>query len=263
MRITKSKTMLLLIIIMIPLLALYGCGGEDNDEEMAEESPGEEEELDEEEEPGEEEELDEEEEPGDEDENGDQEQETGEDRDLESIFGAMDYPSNFSYEMTMESENMESFTTRLWIMDELFRSEGEWEGQTFISIQDGEYYYMLDPDAMTAMRFPADQETPMEEDGADEPRADEFMIEEDWDRLTYHEDEEINGVATYVVSDSYDEVELRMWIHQEYGIPMRIESTGPDPEDNYVMEVSNLQVGEVTEEDFEIPEDYEVMDFGN
>ena len=262
MKPTKRKTLLILmIIIMIPLLAFYGCGGEDNDEEMTEETTGEEEELDETETPGEEE-PDDEGENGEED-PGDEDQESGEDRDLESIFGSMDYPVNFSYEMTMESEAMDSFTTRLWIMDDMFRSEGEWEGQTFISIQDDEYYYMLDPDTMTAMRFPSDQEPPMEEDAEDEPRADEFMIEEDWDRLTYHEDEEINGVATYVVSDRYDEVELRMWIHQEHGIPMRIESTGPDPDDNYVMEVSNLKVGEVTEEDFEIPDDYEIVDFGN
>jgi len=260
MKISKRKTMLILIIIMIPLLGLYGCGGDDNDEEITDESPGQEEEFDDQ--TGEEDPVDEEGEPQEED-PVDEEQENGEERDLESIFGSMDYPVNFSYEMTMESEAMETFTTRLWIMDEMFRSEGEWEGQTFISIQDEDYYYMLDPNAMTAIRFPADQEVPMEEDEVEEPRVDEFMIEEDWDRLTYLRDETINRVDTYVVSDSYDDVELIMWIHQEYGIPMRIESTGHDLEDNYVMEVQNLQVGEVTEEDFKIPEDYEIIDFGN
>lgn len=255
MRINKRKAVYLLMFLMVPILAFYGCSGNNGDEEIVDGTPDQEEGIGEEE-------MDEEDE-GDEENATDQEEETVGNRDIESIFGSMDYPTNFSYEMTMESEAMETFTTRLWIMDEMFRSEGEWEGQTFISIQSEEYYYMLDPDTMTAMRFPADQDFPMEEDSGDEPRVDDFMIEEDWHRLTYHEDEEINGVATYVVSDSYDEVELRMWIHQEYGIPMRIESAGPDPDDNYVMVVRNLQVGTVTEEDFEISEDYEVMDFGN
>ena len=250
------KTMLILIVILTPLMVFYGCGGAENEEEVSEEIPGEEEEYDEE---GENALGDE-----DDDEEFDDEGQVHDDsRDLESIFGAMDYPVNFSYEMTMQSESMETVSTRLWIMDEMFRSEGEWEGQTFISIQDGENYYMLDPDTMIAMRFPRDQEDFMEEDAGEEPRVDEFIFEEDWERLTYLEDEELNGVATFVVRDSFEDVELRMWIHQEYGIPMRIESSGPEPEDNYVMEVRNLQVGNVTERDFEIPDDYEIMDFGN
>lgn len=252
MKITKRKAILLLILIMIPVLAFYGCGRNDNDdEEIVDESPGQDEEIDEDEEGDEEEETT----------NG-EEEETGEDMDLETLFGSMEYPVNFSYEMTMDSREMGSYTTQIWIMDEKMRSEGEWEGQTFITILDEEYYYTLDPSAMTAMRFPIEDSVPMEEDFEEEPRIDEFMIEEDWENLTYLGEETINGVETYVIIDHSDEVEYKMWIHQEYGIPMRMESSGPSPEDDYIMEVRKLVVGEVRDGDFEIPDEYEIMDFG-
>ena len=253
----SRRKLLLLIILMIPILAFYGCGGND-DEDPVDETPVDDvddEDVDDvDEEPSDDEDG---EDPAD-----DEDEDTGEDVDLETIFGAIDYPENFSYEMTTDSQEMGSYTTRLWIMGEKMRSEGEWEGQVFISIQDGEYFYTLDPETMTAMRFPIDQDDPMEGDFDDEPRADEFMIDDDWDRLEYVGEETLNGVRTFVVIDRFEDIEYKMWIHYEYGIPMRIESSGPNPEDDYVMQVTNLRVGDVTDEDFEVPEDYEIMDFG-
>lgn len=253
MKLTKRKTVLLLILLMIPVLAFYGCGGNDDNEETTGDSPAGQETEGTDEEEGE---MDEEEEESmDEDESGE--------IDLETLFGSMEYPTNFYYEMTMESEEMGSYTTQIWIMDEKMRSEGEWEGQMFVTIQDEEHYYTLDPNTMTAMRFPIEESDTMMDDFDDEPRIDEFAVDEDWENLSYEGEETLNGVQTYVIIDRSDEAEYKMWIHQEYGIPMRMESSGASPEDDYVMEVTNLQVGEVSDEDFEIPDDYEIMDFGS
>jgi len=260
MKLMKRKVFLVLILLMIPVLAFYGCGGNDDNEDTTDESPA-----------GQETEVTDEEEDEDEvDTEGEEEQDaTDEDEietgytDLESLFGSMEYPTNFYYEMTMESEEMGSYTTQIWMMDEKMRSEGEWEGQVFITIQDEEHYYTLDPNTMTAMRFPIEENDTMTDEFDDEPRIDEFMVDEDWENITYEGEETLNGVETYVIIDRSDEAEYKMWVHKEYGIPMRMESSGSSLEDDYVMEVRNLQVGEVSDEDFEIPDDYEIMDFGS
>ncbi len=254
-----KKGLLLLILIMIPILALYGCGGNDEEEPVTETSEENEQEAAEGEE---EEEGDSDPEESAEEEEEASEEESWEERDPESIFTAMEFPDNFSYNMTMESEEAGAYTVTYMMMGEKYRTEGEWEGQRVITIQDDEHYYFLDPEEMTAMRFPIDQAQALEED-SEESQFEDFSIEEDWERLELVGEETINGAETYIVLDQEEDVEIRMWIHKEYGIPMRIESSGPNPEDDYVMEVTNLQVGEVSEEDFEVPEDYEIMDFQN
>lgn len=166
--------------------------------------------------------------------------------------------------MVYESEGGESYTTRLWMMDDKMRMESEWEGHTFITIHDGENVYSLDPSTMIAMKIPLDDEDYEEDNPLDDQfQLDDFMIDDDWNKLAYVKEETLNGVKTYVVTDSLndDGTEYKMWIHQKYGIAMRIESSGPNDEDDFVIEVNDFKVGEVTDKDFEIPKDYEVMEF--
>lgn len=231
----KRRVVLLLIISLMFALALYGCGSNDEDDQQNND-PDQQEQN-----------------------NNDNE----DDVDLETAFRDVEFPTNISYVMTIQSEGASSYTSRLWIMDDKMRNEYEMEGMTFISIYDGERFFTLDPSTKIAMRYPIDEE--LEEDEIEEePELGDFIDDDDWGSLDYVQEEMLNGVKTYVVLDSFDglDVEYKMWIHHAYGIPMRVESSGPNPDDNYVLEVSDLKVGEVTDEDFEIPEDYEIMDLG-
>lgn len=229
----NRRSILLIIFSLIFVLGLYGCGSsEDNDQP-----------------------------------NNQQDQDNNDndaDVDLVTIFKDLEYPNNISYDMTVQSQESASYTSSLWIMDDKMRSESELEGQVFISIYDGESFITLDPDTKIAMRYPTDNEASEDDTFDDEPGLGDFLVEDDWGRLTYIEEETLNGVKTYVVMDTFADldIEYKMWIHHIYGIPMRVESSGPNPDDNYVLEVSNLKIGEVTDADFEIPEDYELMDFG-
>lgn len=234
--IKKRRILLLLILSLMFALALYGCGSNEQDDQQNND-------------------------PDQQEQNGNDNED---DVDLETVFRDVEYPTNISYEMTIQSEGASSYTSRLWIMDDKMRNEYEMEGMTFISIYDGERFYTLDPSTKIAMRYPIDDEELEEDDIDDEPALGDFIDDDDWASLNYVQQEMLNGVKTYVVLDSFDDldIEYKMWIHHEYGIPMRVESSGPNPDDNYVLEVSNLKVGEVTEADFEIPEDYEVMDLG-
>ncbi len=184
------------------------------------------------------------------------EDDPAEDLDIEEVFSQMQFPENFSYEMVMETEDMGSFSNHISRMGEYFRSEVEMEGEHFITIRDEEYSYMLDSEEMTALRMPVG-----EEEGDEVATADELTPEDDWDRLTYIGREEIDGINTYVIEERDNDVTLTMWHHPEYGIPIRVESDGPEVDDRYVMEVINFEVDHLTEEDFQVPEDYEIIDF--
>lgn len=231
----NGRLLLLIIISLFVVLALYGCGSSNGDDNQDDKTP-EQQEKD----------------------NNDKEV------DLGTVFKGVEFPSNVSYEMVYESQGTESYTTRLWMMDDKMRMESEWDGQVFISIQDGENFYTLDPTTMTAMKFPMDDEEVEEDPIDDQVQLEDFMVDDEWDTLAYVKEETLNGVKTYVVTDSLNDegTEYKMWIHQEYGIAVRIESSGPNPDDDFVMSVNNLEVGKVTDADFEIPEEYEVMEFG-
>ena len=54
-----------------------------------------------------------------------------------------------------------------------------------------------------------------------------------------------------------------LWIHKDYGIPMKIESVGEGDFDNYVMEIIRLETGRISDDLFVIPSDYTIMDMWN
>ena len=233
----KNRNLLFLIIIsLFVALALSGCGSSSNVDGQNDKIP-------------------------------DQQEQDDSDTntvDLGTIFKDVAYPNNISYEMIYSLQGTESYTVRLWMMDDKMRMESEMEGQVYITIQDGENLYTLDPTTMTAMKFPMDDGEDEEDNSMDNQlQLDEFTPDDDWGDLAFVKEETLNGVKTYVVTDSLsaDGIEYKMWIHQEYGIAIRIESNGPNAEDNFVLEVNNLEIGKVTDADFEIPEEYEVVEF--
>jgi outer membrane lipoprotein-sorting protein len=235
----KYRRLLFVIVIsLFVALALYGCGSSSNDDDQSNETPDQQE----------------------------QDDNNTDNVDLGTAFKDVDFPDNISYEMVYSSQGAESYTTRLWMMDDKLRMESEMGGQVYITIQDGENLYTLDPTTMIAMKFSMDDGEDEEDDPMDDQvQLDNFTPDDDWGELAYVKEETLNGVKTYVVTDtlSADGTEYKMWIHQEYGIAVRIESSGPNAEDDFVLEVNNLEVGKVTDADFEIPEEYEVMDFGS
>lgn len=109
---------------------------------------------------------------------------------------------------------------------------------------------------------PFHKRIPTDDESAGDVRADEFTPEDEWELLTYIGRETIDGVNTYVIIEQDNDLEITMWFHPEYGIPLRIESEGPDSEDQYVIEVINLELDHLTSEDFEVPEEYEIIEFG-
>src|SRR5690554_2855664 len=113
----KRRLIILLIISLMVALALVGCGSNNQDDQQNDD-------------------------PNQQEQNNNEHED---DVDLESTFKDVEFPTNISYEMTIQSETASSYTSRLWIMDDKMRNEYEMEGMSFISIYDGERFYTLDP----------------------------------------------------------------------------------------------------------------------
>jgi outer membrane lipoprotein-sorting protein len=190
---------------------------------------------------------------------------TGQDLDeseLAALFGSGQSLDELYYEMTMTGLQMDGVTSRIWLKGERMRAETEMTGQQFIMIYDTDAVYTLDTQEKTAIKMPTDAGMGM--DASMEPvTADDFTTDVDDQNFQYLGQETINGVMCHVVQSVDRETDdgVKMWLHADYGFPMRVESLSDDPEEQYVMDVTDFRVGSVSDDQFTIPSDYEIIDF--
>ncbi|SMP62488.1 DUF4412 domain-containing protein [Anoxynatronum buryatiense] len=179
---------------------------------------------------------------------------------IAALFSGGREMSEVSYEMNITGPTMDTMKTRIWLKGERMRSESEAMGINFIMIYDTEAVYTLDPQEKTAMKMPVD----MGMDGTMEPITAEDLTEDiDTETMEYLGTEMVNGIQCHVVQtvDSESGVQMKMWLHTDYGFPMKMEGQGNNPEDQFLMEVTNFQTGGISNDLFVVPADYEIMDF--
>ncbi|MEN1760695.1 hypothetical protein [Anoxynatronum sibiricum] len=172
-----------------------------------------------------------------------------------SKLASMTMPTELSYDMVYSLEGY-TMTTQIWMkgdksrMDATNPSEGN-----YIMLEDGEYTYMLQPDEMTGIRMDLDDEDDYYEDDFDE----DFMdADYDWGSMTFLGTDTINGMPTYVFQDDGDYENVKVWIHADYALPVRME--GETDDETYVMEITNLKVGGVADSVFKVPAGYDIME---
>ena len=165
----------------------------------------------------------------------------------------------FFYEMSVSGMGMPASITRMYTKGGLMRMESEVMGTTYVMIYEEEAFYTLDPSTKTAMKMPLT----MEED-TEVLTLDEFTQDVDETRFGYLGKESLRGITCHVV-ETKDEVEgitMKMWLHEDYGFPMKIETTMAEGGTS-VMDVTDFQVGGLSDALFEVPEDYAVTDLMN
>ncbi|MBF7097015.1 DUF4412 domain-containing protein [Alkalibacter mobilis] len=174
---------------------------------------------------------------------------------LISLFNAGRELNEFSYEMKTTAFDLEEFATRFWIKDEKIRTESEVEGKTYIIIMNKEHYYTLDPETKIAMKIPL-------EDDSESVELGDYIDDVDDESLNYVGTEELNGISCYLVqtSDESSGYEMKMWLHKDYGFPMKIETISEETDEIYTMEVTNFSVGNVSDDMFEVPAEYQITD---
>lgn len=244
----KKRTLIMLAVILVFSLFFWSCGSDPQDEpeEMTDPAAEETEEIDEEDEVDEQEAA---------SENG----EVIKEEELASLFGMGQELTEFYYEMEVTSPGFDTMISRIWFKGDRMKSDSQMMGENFVMIYDVDAIYMLEPADKTAVKMP--MEMGMDE-MMDPITMDEVTEDVDDERLEYLGREEYEGLMCHVVLSTDEEygTQMKMWLHPDYGFPMKVESISDDPEEQYMMEVKNLQVGNVSDSEFEVPADYEIVD---
>ena len=247
----KNKWIVIGVLLLISVLLFWGCGGSGDAEEPQGEQPAQGEEVTPE--PEEEtpvEEPEEAEEPEAENEISEEE--------LSDLFTGGREMDEFYYEMKVTGMGEEDYTTKMYMKSGLMRMESEIMGQSAIMIYTEDAFYTLDPQTMTAIKMPTEMN---EEEERDVPTLEDFTADVDESSMNYLGKETINGITCHVVEsrEIASDYQVKMWLHEEYGFPMRVE-TRMENDEVYVSEVTDFKVGDLSDDLFEVPEGYQIVD---
>ena len=83
----------------------------------------------------------------------------------------------------------------------------------------------------------------------------------DADTMLFTGRETFDGKECLVYETDYEGGKGKMWIWEEAGMPLRIETSSGS--DTIVVEFINFNIGNVEDSMFQIPEGAEIMDLGN
>ena len=153
-----------------------------------------------------------------------------------------------TYDMTMTAPAV-TMTGHYWVQGKNMKMDITVAGQQAINIINADkglaYVYM--PGQEMAMKMPINS---MDGNGGKTPL--ENMNQIDPANYVLGEEVDLNGVPCRLVTNSAGGVDVKMWVSVELGIPMKVESTSNGQ--TTTMEYSNVKVGPVPAETFELPE---------
>jgi len=159
---------------------------------------------------------------------------------VESLFAKGEQIEGMSYDYIITSKDI-TINSKVWVEGSKIKTDSVVEGKNIISIVDGNTFYTYFPEERRAMKLTSDHISP-----------DKYKVV---DTVTY------DGVECKVVTvTSPDRKEQsKMWVRQDYGIPIRIESTDPNGEKT-IVEFKNLKIGKQPADTFQLPAGVEVTD---
>lgn len=158
-----------------------------------------------------------------------------------------------SYDMTMTAPGM-TLNGHYWVQGQNMKMDVKVEGQQAVNIvnMDEKVAYLYMPDQKMAMKMPIDG---IETSGSKTPL--ENMDQIDPAEYQMGEKVDLNGVPCRIVTHTAEGTSTKMWISEELGIPMRVE-TDVNGEIT-TMEYSNLQVGDLPADTFKLPEGTQII----
>lgn len=219
----KSKKFLLplvLLLVFVLLLPLYGCGGGEAEEEPAEETA------------------------------------SSEDVSMDELFGKAQDIEGYSYDYVItEGQTGTVLEGKMWLENKKQRMEMETEEGKMVQIMDLEakkaYSYMPDQN----MAFEIDlntvesPETPSDYVDNTDPVKSEYLGKED-----------VEGIQCFKYSvEGLEEgdASVTYWLHGEYGLPVKVETTVDDIVTTMVFK--NFKVGDIGDDMFELPSGVQVQ----
>ncbi len=166
--------------------------------------------------------------------------------------------SGMSYDYSMKGKEEQAMTGKMWISGKKIKSEMTIENNKMSTIIDGEakVAYMYNPAEKSAIKIPLDQAKT-----ADTP--DKFTNDADAAKVKVLETTTYEGVKCRVlmITDEKTKVQTKMWVREDYGVPMRVEVIEED-RTKMVMEYKNMKFGPISADEFQLPAGVEVTDMG-
>lgn len=154
--------------------------------------------------------------------------------------------TQMSFDIVIESEGQQ-IEGKMFIKDQNMRMEMEADGQLLITIVNSTdktaYVYM--PSQNMAYKVPMDT---VDTDEQSAPT--DFITDIDPEIVEMGEIVTLNGVQCRKMT-IHQEPELTMWIHLEYGIPIRVEMALN--ETSFSMEYRNIQINNISDDLFKLP----------
>ncbi len=156
------------------------------------------------------------------------------------------------YDMVVTAPGQDTMTTKVWLKGENMKFESELEGETSITIIDGEeeVMYMYLPDENMAYKM-------------DMSNAPESAVEETEDILDYDYTiigtETVDGKSCLVVEWTVEGFTSKMWVWKDKGFPIKIETV--TSEGKMTIEYKNIQFVNISDSEFELPAGVQILSF--
>lgn len=173
---------------------------------------------------------------------------------MESSVDYMAKGVSYDYEMTAGGETIR---THYAFKNGMVRFEGGAAGAESIMITRDDGIYMINLAEKTGFKMPKPEGADTGADGTGDMKPEETM---DKDAVKIIGSEDVNGEPCHVLTtkDTVAGYDMKMWVHKKYGIMMRMEAESP--EGQMKIEITNLKVGDVSDSEFEIPADVQMME---
>jgi hypothetical protein len=168
---------------------------------------------------------------------------------LGDILGKTAGIASMKYDMLITTSGSGTMTSTVWFKKNKMRTEMSQGGQTTIMLMDMDarimYTYMPDQNMAIQMTW-----NPTTKSATDEAQSITSY------NPTIIGTETIDGMLCTVVQYTVESQTAKMWLWQEHGLPVRVEST--TPQGTVVMEYKNIQFTDIPDSTFVLPDGVQI-----
>lgn len=177
---------------------------------------------------------------------------TAKEETITDIFAKSKKVDALSYDYSITS-NETAINGKVWMQGNKMKTESVFNGETMISFFDGDTNTIITyyPAQNKAMKLTSDQ---AEKQNAISDTPIDYTEDIDTTSVKVLETTVYDGVKCKVVeiTEKDSKVVSKMWIREDYGIPIRVETTDPTFGKS-VMEYKNMKIGSISADVFKVP----------
>jgi outer membrane lipoprotein-sorting protein len=190
---------------------------------------------------------------------GEQESQTEEVISADELIAKGMSADGFSYDYVITMPTGEKYTHKMWIKGGNMRSEMENPagGEPILSIvnMNEGMVYVYQPEANYALQMPIDQSE------VDTTSPKDFLTPADTDNMLFTSRETFDNKECLVYETNYEGVKGKIWIWEEAGMPLRVETTTGS--DTIIVEFLNFSIGNIDDSMFQLPAGAQIMDMSS